>query len=521
MSSNKIVNIMNFVRAGDHRITYEELFGTFIKEIELCRNYSMPYTFMLQYDAIANHEYVEAIINNSDDPNMEVGVWFEMAQEQVEKAGLKWNGRPGYRWDWYVNPGMLMAYTLPQREALIDELMERFFSAFGYYPRSVGSWLLDGHSVEYMIKKYNVECFVICREQFGTDGYTLWGGYYNQGYYPSKKNIFMPAQTMEEQLGAPVFRLLGPDPIYQYDLGLDEHFCASEIQHVHTLEPFWDCGKNPEWVDWYLHTNFEMEDMGFSYTQTGQENSFLWSGFGDALKMQLDKIKKGVIENRWEVATLRDTARRFREAYTLTPATSITALSDWKNEGRQSVWFNCRFYRTNFYRINGFVGIRDIHLFDENHPERYMDTPAGGKSAIYDTLPLVDGYRWGGNDIHSILYLSNQDNQPLNAKISDVTSANEQSVLNITVDADDNKIRFSCSENGIEILSESKPVNLCFKYNSLENTAILSITNDTIKFIHEGACYGMRLNGATFEETEKGYVVVANNNNYFISFLHF
>ena len=134
MPSNKIVNIMNFVRAEDPRKSHEQLFGTFINEIELCRSYAMPYTFMLQYDAIVRPGYVEALKNNND-PNMEVGVWFEMAQEQVEKLGIKWNGRPGYKWDWHVNPCMLMAYTISQREALIDELMERFFEAFGYYPR--------------------------------------------------------------------------------------------------------------------------------------------------------------------------------------------------------------------------------------------------------------------------------------------------------------------------------------------------------------------------------------------------
>ena len=28
----------------------------------------------------------------------------------------------------------------------------------------------------------------------GTDGYTLWGGYWNQAYYPSRLNSYMPAQ---------------------------------------------------------------------------------------------------------------------------------------------------------------------------------------------------------------------------------------------------------------------------------------------------------------------------------------
>lgn len=71
-----------------------------------------------------------------------------------------------------------------------------------------------------------------CKDQYGTDGYTLWGGYWNQAYYPSRLNGYMPAQTQEGQIPVPVFRMLGSDPIYQYDTGL-----GHSIQGVITLEP--------------------------------------------------------------------------------------------------------------------------------------------------------------------------------------------------------------------------------------------------------------------------------------------
>ena len=286
MKSKKIVNIINFVRAEDPRVEQDVLYNTFKNQVELCKSYPMPYTFLMQYDAMVRPEYAELLLNN-DDPNMEVGVWIEMAQEQVEKVGLNWDGRPGFKWDWYVHPGMLMGYSIPERKLLIDELMSRFYEVFGYYPRSAGSWLLDTYSIEYMIEKYNVQSFCICKEQFGTDGYTLWGGYYNGGYFPSKNNLFIPAQTKEEQINTPVFRMLGPDPIYQYDFGLDENCNCSDCQSVMTIEPCWSCGQSPDWVDWYLHSTFEEESMALAYTQIGQENPFTWQVFGEALKMQM------------------------------------------------------------------------------------------------------------------------------------------------------------------------------------------------------------------------------------------
>ena len=503
MNSKRVVNIINFIRAEDPRPGQKELFDTFVNEVELCKSYPMPYTFLMQYDTLVRPEYVKVLKDNTDS-NMEIGVWIEMAQEQVEKLGIKWRGRPGYKWDWHVNPDMLMAYTLPQREALIDELMEKFFSTFGYYPRSAGSWLLDSYSVNYMAEKYGIEAFCICRDQFGTDGYTLWGGYYNQGYYPSKKNVFMPAQTKEQQINVPIFRMLGPDPIYQYDMDLDEHCNPVPLQHVYTMEPAWSLGQNPDWVDWYLHTNFESEDMGFSYTQTGQENPFTWKVFGDGLKMQMEKIYNGVKEGRWEVLSMGDTGHWFKNTYETTPATAITALNDWKGEGNQSVWYNCKNYRVNFCRKDGKVGIRDMFVFAETHCERYIDDCVKGDSAIYDTLPVVDGYRWSGNDIHSVLFFEEK-----NAEIINVKAEPEKSLLNIVIKTKDGLINAVCCEDAIKIMSDNNLPLMSLQYNTTADTEIKSITDDEIRYLHNGVIYGIRISVARFEKRENGFAIVS------------
>ena len=76
--------------------------------------------------------------------------------------------------------------------------------------------MLDSWSINYMKENYDIKAFAICREQYGVDAYSLWGGYYNQGYYPSKYNVLCPGQNEENIIKAPVFRMLGPDPIYCY-----------------------------------------------------------------------------------------------------------------------------------------------------------------------------------------------------------------------------------------------------------------------------------------------------------------
>ena len=48
---------------------------------------------------------------------------------------------------------------------------------------------------------------------------------------------YMPAQNLENQIPVPVFRMLGSDPIHQYDNGL-----GGNVQRVVSLEPVYTKG---------------------------------------------------------------------------------------------------------------------------------------------------------------------------------------------------------------------------------------------------------------------------------------
>lgn len=74
-----------------------------------------------------------------------------MAKCLTEKIGIKWRGRED--WDWYVDPGFLPAYTQEERRLLIDGIMRKYKEIFDCLPRSVGSWVIDAYSMEYVQKK--------------------------------------------------------------------------------------------------------------------------------------------------------------------------------------------------------------------------------------------------------------------------------------------------------------------------------------------------------------------------------
>tara|TARA_R110002033_G_scaffold56090_3_gene104968 strand:- start:44774 stop:46471 length:1698 start_codon:yes stop_codon:yes gene_type:complete len=390
----KIVNIVNFIRLlepRDPNITEEVLYQTVVEQIKLLKKYHLKATFLLQYDALLDARY-QKLLKELSKEDFEIGAWWEIPQPLVENAGMQWRGR--YPWDWHADIGFSTGYTPEERERLADVYMRDFKNIFGYYPKSVASWFVDAHTLNYLYEKYDIVASANCKDQFGTDGYTLWGGYWNQAYYPSKINSYMPAQNEKNQIPVPIFRMLGSDPIRQYDTGLD-----SDRQGVESLEPVYpNSGGNKEWVKWYLNEFVHGEAMEFGYTQAGQENSFTWNGMKTGLEMQFPLIDSLRNENKVKVETLEESGRWFKKHYKVTPATSVTINNDLKGSNKKTVWFNSRFYRANLLWENGTLRFRDIHVFDESLQSPYLDRKVESNQALFFTLPIVDGYLWSSSE---------------------------------------------------------------------------------------------------------------------------
>lgn len=388
-SKPKIVNIINFIRLLEPRdaaITKEVLYNTIVKQLQMMCANKLGGTFLLQYDALMDAKYQELLKNLSD--SFEIGAWWEIPQPLVEKAGLVWRGR--YPWDWHADVGFSTGYSPAEREKLVDVYMDDFKKIFGYYPKSVGSWFIDAHTLNYIYRKYHIVASCNCKDQYGTDGYTLWGGYWNQAYYPSKINSYMPAQHQEDQIPVPIFRMLGSDPVRQYDNGL-----GSDRQGVTTLEPVYpDAGGNTTWVHWFFDQFINGESMEFAYAQAGQENSFTWNAMAKGFAIQMPLIAKLRDEGKLVVQTLQQTGKWFSSNYGVTPATSVTVIKDIKGSDKKTVWFNSRFYRANLLWEKDVLRIRDIHLFNENFPSVYTEGKATSNECSFYTLPVMDGYLW-------------------------------------------------------------------------------------------------------------------------------
>ena len=400
----RIINIVNFIRQTDYRVedSDRKLYETVCRQVELVNRYDLPATFLLEYDALINPLY-QKLLKTKLRNGAEIGAWWELTQPHIEAAGLKWRGE--HPWVSHANIAFSTGYTKEERERLVDVYMRKFKDVFGTYPKSVGSWYIDAHTLAYMHDRYGIEASCNCKDQIGTDGYTLWGGYWNQAYYPSRLNAYMPAQTGAGQIPVPVFRMLGSDPIYQYDDGL-----GNERQGVISLEPVYKhAGMNRKWVDYFFDALTDGPCLAFGYAQAGQENSFTWDNMREGLEMQMPLIDSLRRVGKVRVETLGESGRWFRKRFPLTPATAVTTVSDVRGEGNKTVWYDSRYYRANLLWEKGRFRFRDIHLFDERFKSEYLDTPGTGDRFLFYTLPFVDGFMWSKGEDRAGLSLVRTD----------------------------------------------------------------------------------------------------------------
>jgi hypothetical protein len=274
----RIVNIYNFIRNSDYRLSNSEdvLYDATQRQIELLKSFNLPATWALQYDALIQPRY-QKLLKEQLGTNDEIAAWWEIPQPLAEKAGLKWRGR--HEWDPAANVGFSPGYAPEERQKLVDVYMADFKAIFGHYPRTVGSWFIDEITLAYMAERYGIVASCNCKDQVGTDGYTLWGGYWNQAYYPSRLNAYMPAQTRAGQINVPVFRMLGSDPIYQH----------GTTPGLYSLEPVYpNAGGSSDWVAWFMNNLIQQPSLAFGYTQAGQENSFGWDAMKKGLTRQVE-----------------------------------------------------------------------------------------------------------------------------------------------------------------------------------------------------------------------------------------
>ncbi len=212
----------------------------------------------------------QALFQTYLDEQDEISAWWGNHRAPVPPGRGPFPGKVSAEYDDRVDSAYCVGYRPEERKRLVDAYMADFFGIYGRYPQTIGSWVLDSVTLGYAAERYGILGAPFAGTRWEPMASPSGVASPMESIIPAGKNEFVPAQTLEEQIPAPMFRLLGPDPIYNFEQDVREG-----LQGVYTLEPSWLTGRDPKWISWFFHCLCE-EEPGVPYAQVGQENNFLW-----------------------------------------------------------------------------------------------------------------------------------------------------------------------------------------------------------------------------------------------------
>ena len=185
----------------------------------------------------------------------------------------------------------------------------------------------------------------------------------------------------------------------------------------------------------------------------------------------------------------------------------MVSVSDWAGNNARSAWYCSRFYRVNIYSEQGSLWIRDIHLFDQQYKERYLETPCTEQKCIYDNLPFVDGYLWSGNGVRAGLYLFIQNNAAEwnTVRSGKIDFARKEDTLSIIYQSTDLDLEIVCREAGLLIRAKQAacPWKLHFQCGK-EHLVSPVFSQEKIKMQHNGFCYSVSAERGLVQPNDDG-----------------
>jgi hypothetical protein len=365
---NSFVNIVNPVRGRDFWGLKEQEPLTAVKEqLKVIQENNFAATWLLRPDAIFDSQIVDYF--KSFPANQELGLFLEVTPTWATQAKVDYH--QDVLWH-YANSVFLSGYTLEERKRLIDAAFKEFKNIFGNYPQSVGAWHIDAKSLEYMEKKYAITGALICADQFLTDNYQIWGGWWGVPYYPSRFNVLIPAQSKRNKLQVVIFQWAARDPLNGYGSGVQESTFSVQandyLQHHLTTDYF------SKLIDVYLNPS-----MGkFGQVTVGLENDNPWSIVGKEYENQI----KILASKKIKAVTMSAFATWYqKEIPGLSPQHQIssedllgfTLRVHPEGSGKKAIWLMSTNGRLGILTDKDQKIIRDWRAYNEKWAEPYLE----------------------------------------------------------------------------------------------------------------------------------------------------
>ena len=164
--------------------------------------------------------------------------------------------------------------------------------------------------------------------------------------------------------------------------------------------------------------------------------------------------------------------------------------------------------------------MRDINVFDENYRDRYYEAPAPGDDAMFDALPIIDGYLWRGDgELSGLYFVKRGTDEKVDGKLLSAEAQGENT-LKITFELDGEKAVCLCDEEKVRFKIPSGDYDMLFKYKELRNTKIEEIGDSSVKYEHGSMAYGLELS-CEVSGVENGYRISPEGDSFELSFVRF
>lgn len=504
----RCINVVNFIREIEPRFTMDMMLPV-REQMAIIKRYGLPATWLLQFDALVSGPFVP-FLKEQMPKDHEVGFWFEMNERHCRAADVEWRGRPGYEWDHLPFVAFTIGYTKEERVKLADTAMREFRRIWGRYPKSVASWNLDSFTMDHLTDRYGIDAYAVCRDQIATDGFTIWGSPI-AGYYPSKVNCWSPATDPKDQIGTPVLRMLGQDPVYYYyrDYPLPD---GRRGNGPDTMEPAWTSGRDPEFVRTYLEMIEHAPSLGFAYAQLGQENTFPWDQQSAGYEPQMKALAALRERKAVHVETMGDTGRRFKRAFRRTPAQAQIQLVDPfgnPEPGERSIWYQSRFYRANLHLKGDLPFLRDLTVYRDDFAQPFLDKPTRDHDVEQRMPPVLDGYHWskdpGGPEPGAGGFFL-VDGQQLRLTGNPVVREKGES-LEVDLPVGTRTLQLRFDEQNLSVrLATKESLTLAFEWEPSKST-LVSVASDRASYRWQGLDYEVKVAGGAAAAEPRGWSV--------------
>lgn len=271
---------------------------------DLIRDNNLAATWLFRYDALQDNQITSTakLLPN----NQQNGIFLEITPSLATAAQVEYPDGDGWS---SANRVFISGYSLDDRKKIINTVISSFLKLYGHFPRTVGAWHIDAWSANYLSQHYGINSIIIVADQFATDRYQLWGGWWGVPYYPSKNSILTPAQSLNYKLPVTVAHWASRDPALGYGGSVHQSIYSVQANDYMLLN------LDTNYFEQLLQSYTQNPDNQFGYLLIGIENDYDVNQYGQEVANQLALIKKYQDQAKIQSSTIEQFSHWYQQKF--------------------------------------------------------------------------------------------------------------------------------------------------------------------------------------------------------------